>query len=172
MLPCKGSYSPLGRQLNLTSEARLIALLTAHAQTLGVAESCTGGLLAGRLTSVPGASTVFLGGIVAYSNDVKQRLLGVEQVTLERYGAVSAQTAMEMAAGAREALGVDYAAAITGIAGPGGGTAEKPVGLVFVAAAGPVGGRVTRSVFEGDRESVRAQSVNAALQLLLELLDG
>lgn len=156
----------------MTLESQLIARLLQGPHWLGVAESCTGGLLAGRLTSVPGASAVFAGGVVAYSNEVKQRLLGVQPQTLERYGAVSAQTAMEMAAGAREALGVDYAASVTGIAGPGGGTEEKPVGLVFVAVAGPTGGKVTRWVFTGDRESVRAQSVDAALGLLLELLDG
>lgn len=121
---------------------------------------------------VPGASAVFQGGVVAYANEVKQRLLGVHAATLERYGAVSEQTAMEMAAGAREALGVDYAVSVTGIAGPGGGTAEKPVGLVYIGVVGPEAGRVTRSVFPGDRESVRAQSVDAALNLLLELIDG
>jgi len=121
---------------------------------------------------VPGASAVFQGGVVAYANEVKQRLLGVHAETLKRYGAVSEQTAMEMAAGAREALGVDYAVSVTGIAGPGGGTAEKPVGLVYIGVVGPEAGRVTRSVFTGDRESVRAQSVDAALNLLLELIDG
>lgn len=156
----------------MTPEARIIERLEASGRSLGVAESCTGGLLAGRLTIVPGASAVFQGGVVAYANEVKQRLLGVHAATLERYGAVSEQTAMEMAAGAREALGVDYAVSVTGIAGPGGGTAEKPVGLVYIGVVGPEAGRVTRSVFPGDRESVRAQSVDAALNLLLELIDG
>jgi PncC family amidohydrolase len=156
----------------LTPETQVIEQLGTSGRSLGVAESCTGGLLAGRLTMVPGASAVFLGGVVAYANEVKQRLLGVQEETLARYGAVSEQTAMEMAAGAREALGVDYAVSVTGIAGPGGGTEEKPVGLVYIAALGPEGGRVTRWVFAGDREAVRAQSVDAALNLLLELIDG
>ena len=105
--------------------------------TLATAESCTGGLVAARLTSVPGSSDVFLGAVVAYADEVKARELGVPAEVLERHGAVSAEAAAAMAAGARARLGADVAVAVTGVAGPGGGTPEKPVGLVYLHAAGP-----------------------------------
>lgn len=145
-----------------------------HAVNKGVAvscaESCTGGLIAHRLTNVPGASEAFMGGLVAYSNAVKRQLLGVPQQTLEDVGAVSAEVATSMAGGARTLLGADYAVGVTGIAGPGGGTPEKPVGLVYIAAAGPDGTRVRRHVFEGPREAVKAQAAEAALRMMEELL--
>lgn len=154
----------------MTPATLLIQRLKLALASLGVAESCTGGLLSASLTDVPGASEVFRGGVVAYHNEVKQSILRVHRHTLDTFGAVSEQTAMEMVAGARLALGVDYAAAITGVAGPGGGTPEKPVGLVYIAVHGPEVGAVTRNVFSGDRASIRAQAVEKALEMLLEII--
>jgi competence/damage-inducible protein CinA-like protein len=142
----------------------------ARGLTLATAESCTGGLVAQRLTSVPGASDVFVGAIVAYSDDVKARELGVPQEILERHGAVSAEAAEAMAAGARERLGADVAVAVTGIAGPGGGTEDKPVGLVFMHADGPDGGRGLDFHFAGDRESIRRRAAVTSLHLVRRLL--
>ena len=138
--------------------------------SLGTAESCTGGLVAARLTSVPGASDVFRGGIVAYENDVKVERLAVPREVLEAHGAVSAETATAMAQGARDALGADVAVADTGIAGPGGGSAEKPVGLVYVHALGPEGEAARELQLPGDREAVRVRATAAALHLLRSLL--
>jgi nicotinamide-nucleotide amidase len=138
--------------------------------TLATAESCTGGLVAQRLTSVPGASDVFLGAVVAYADEVKARELGVPADTLEQYGAVSAETAAAMAAGARERLGADVAVSVTGVAGPGGGTEEKPVGLVFINAQGPDGERALEFQFAGDRESIRRRAAATSLHLLRRLL--
>lgn len=146
--------------------AAIIEQLATRGQHLVTAESCTGGLVAACLTDVPGASRVFEGGVVVYSNAMKERLLLVQQATLLAHGAVSEAVAGEMAVGARQSLGVDYAVSITGIAGPGGGTPEKPVGLVYVGVAGPGGFDVARYEFGGDRASVRAQTVDAAINLL------
>ena len=147
--------------LDLAREQRL---------SLGTAESCTGGLVAAGLTSVPGASDVFRGGVVAYENEVKIARLGVPEDTLTAHGAVSAETATAMARGAREALGADIAVADTGIAGPGGGTPEKPVGLVYLHASAP-GGELARELqLPGDREAVRVRATAAALHLLRMLL--
>jgi nicotinamide-nucleotide amidase len=152
-------------------EAQVGDLLRSKGWTIGTAESCTGGLVMHRLTNIPGSSDYALGGIVAYSNGVKQALLHVRSETLMTYGAVSEQTAAEMAAGAREALGVDVAVSITGIAGPGGGTAEKPVGLTYIGLSASDGVRmVERHVWSGDREAVKAASADAALQLILKAL--
>jgi len=142
----------------------------ARGLTLATAESCTGGLVAQRLTSIPGSSDVFLGAVVAYADEVKARELGVPPETLERHGAVSAETAAAMAAGARERLGADLAVAVTGIAGPGGGTEEKPVGLVYLHAEGPEGGRAVDFQFAGDRESIRRRAAVTALHLVRRLL--
>jgi nicotinamide-nucleotide amidase len=148
----------------------VVALLRERSLTLATAESCTGGLVAGRLTDVPGASAVFLGGIVAYSNDVKAAQLDVPQETLREHGAVSAETAEAMARGARARLGADVAVSVTGVAGPDGGTAEKPVGLVFLHASGPTGDLARRLDVPGDRETVRLRSTVAALHLVRRLV--
>ena len=138
--------------------------------TAATAESCSGGLIAHRLTNVAGASAYFHGGIVAYANSVKESMLGVSGDTLRDSGAVSESVAREMAEGARRRLGVDVAVAVTGIAGPGGGTAEKPVGLVHMAVAGPAGTRAEHRVFAGDRDAIKRQTADRALELLLEYL--
>jgi nicotinamide-nucleotide amidase len=138
--------------------------------TLATAESCTGGMVAQRLTSVPGSSQVFLGGVVAYADEVKAAELAVPRDVLERHGAVSAETAAAMAAGARERLGADVAVAVTGIAGPGGGTDEKPVGLVYLHAEAPGGARSADFVFPGDREGIRRRAAVTALHLVRRLL--
>jgi PncC family amidohydrolase len=137
---------------------------------LATAESCTGGLLGHRVTNVPGSSDYFEGGIVAYSYDAKERLLGVHHDTLYEHGAVSAETALEMARGARRALGADIGIAVTGIAGPGGGMPGKPVGLVYIALSARAGERVERYVWESDREGNKLRSSEAALQMLVEFL--
>ena len=140
--------------------------------TVATAESCTGGMVAARITSVPGSSSVFLGGIVSYANAVKQDVLGVPQTVLERKGAVSAECAKAMAKGVRALLGVDVAVSVTGIAGPGGGTPEKPVGLVWFGVADGRGTRSERRVFAGGRAAVRRQAAEQALELLLEATRG
>lgn len=138
--------------------------------TLATAESCTGGLVGARLTDVAGASDVYLGGIVAYANAVKAAGLGVGEKVLARHGAVSEATARAMAAGALAALGADVAIAVTGVAGPGGGTAEKPVGLVHVAAEGPGGATAREFRFPGDREEIRERAAVMALHEARTLL--
>ena len=152
-------------------EALVLDLCRGRGLTLGTAESCTGGMVAQRLTSVPGSSEVFVGAVVAYADEVKARELGVPREILERYGAVSAETAAAMAAGARERLGADLAVAVTGIAGPGGGSDEKPVGLVFLHAEGPDGSRSADFVFPGDRDSIRRRAAVTALHQLRRLLE-
>jgi nicotinamide-nucleotide amidase len=149
----------------------VLELCRARGLTLGTAESCTGGLVAGRLTTAAGSSDVFRGGIVAYDNGVKEALLGVPADLLAVHGAVSAEVAGAMANGARERLGVDVAVSVTGVAGPGGGTPEKPVGLVFFHVVGPKGERALRFELPGEREWVRARSAVAALHLVRRLLE-
>jgi nicotinamide-nucleotide amidase len=144
----------------------VLELCRARALRLAVAESCTGGQLGERLTSVPGSSDVFLGGVIAYDDSVKQRLLGVKPATLQRVGAVSEEVAAEMAAGVRTALGADIGVSITGIAGPGGGTPEKPVGLVYTAVDFGDWSRVVRLRLFGDRAEVRYRATQAALELV------
>lgn len=135
--------------------------------TVATAESCTGGLVASAITDVSGSSGYFRGGLVAYSNDAKIGLLGVSAEILETHGAVSAQVARAMAIGARGRLSVDLAVAVTGVAGPDGGSASKPVGLTYVAVADAVGVEVRRFVWAGDRLANKDSSARAALQLLL-----
>lgn len=134
---------------------------------VATAESCTGGLIAATLTGVPGASEVVWGGIVSYANEVKRESLGVREETLAAFGAVSEQTACEMARGARAALGVDVAVAVTGIAGPGGAVEGKPVGTVWIAVSSASGERARLFHFDGDRDEVRRKTVDAALEAML-----
>lgn len=139
--------------------------------SLATGESCTAGLVSHRITNVPGSSEYFLGGVVAYSNDAKARFLGVELSTLTKFGAVSQETALEMARGVRKALEADVGISVTGIAGPSGGTPEKPVGLTWIAISSHGTDRARCYVWEGDREANKAQSAQAALTLLLEVLE-
>jgi nicotinamide-nucleotide amidase len=144
----------------------VMALLRERSLSLALAESCTGGLLSSRLTEVPGASATLERAFVTYANRAKVEELGVDPGLLEREGAVSGAVASAMARGARRAAGADVGVGITGIAGPDGGTAEKPVGLVFVAVDGAAGARVRRSVFPGGRSRVRFQATQVALEIL------
>ena len=145
-------------------------LLRQKGLTLATAESCTGGLVGHLLTNVPGSSDYYLGGIISYANQAKMGLLGVRQETLERYGAVSQETVLEMAYGARQALSAGLGLSISGIAGPGGGTPEKPVGLVWVGLSAPGLGEAQRFLFSGDRVSIKEQSAREALRILLAYL--
>ncbi|HEX7578138.1 MAG TPA: CinA family protein [Verrucomicrobiae bacterium] len=147
-------------------EGTIVRLMTERNWTLATAESCTGGFIANRITNVPGASKIFLGGVVAYSNEVKRRFLGVRAKTLARRGAVSEAVAREMAEGARKKFGADFAMAVTGIAGPGGGTKSKPVGTVFIALAGAFGTIVERKLNPFGREKFKRATADQALKML------
>ena len=140
--------------------------------TVATAESCTGGRIAGAITDVAGSSAWFERGFVTYSNEAKVEMLGVSAATIAVYGAVSEATAGEMAAGAVAHSRADIAVAVTGVAGPDGGTADKPIGLVYVACCGPRRTKVVRGLYPGDRASVRDYSVSAALHLLRRELAG
>jgi PncC family amidohydrolase len=137
---------------------------------LAVAESCTGGLIGDRITNVAGSSEYFLGGVIAYAYEVKVSLLGVSWDTLKEFGAVSREVVLDMARGARRAIEADVAVSVSGIAGPGGGTPEKPVGTVWVGVAGPGFERAEIFHFQGDREANKRQSAEAALSLLCDVL--
>ena len=154
--------------------ARVVKLAEAAGITVTTAESCTGGLIAAALTEIPGASNVFDRGFVTYANGAKSAVLGVDAALISRHGAVSEEVARQMAEGACHALGITgecAAVAVTGIAGPGGGSAAKPVGLVHLAAARPGQASLHEShVFPGDRTAVRTQAVAAALRLLLRIM--
>jgi nicotinamide-nucleotide amidase len=151
-------------------EALVLEACRVRGLTFATAESCTGGLVAARLTSVPGSSDVFLGAVVAYADAVKAAELGVAKGLLERYGAVSAEVAAAMAVGARERLHADVAVAVTGVAGPGGGTEEKPVGLVYLHVEGPDGSLALELDLPGEREAIRQRATVAVLHLVRALL--
>jgi nicotinamide-nucleotide amidase len=167
---------PLERWLFARDEQRVeelvLSLAAAQGLRLATAESCTGGLVAARLTSVPGSSASFVGGVVSYSDDVKRSELGVPEQLLAAHGAVSAEVAAAMAEGARERLGADVAVAVTGVAGPGGGTTEKPVGRVHLHSAGPDGSLTRMLDLPGEREQIRVRATVTALHLLRALLTG
>lgn len=145
-------------------------LLKAAGMTLAVAESCTGGLLGGRLTDVAGSSAYFLGGVIAYNDSVKTALLNVPIALIAEHGAVSDATAGAMAIGVRSLTKADMGISITGVAGPGGGTPEKPVGATYIGVAGTEGVRVNHFLWQGDRSSNREASVQAALDMLVDYL--
>lgn len=151
-------------------EEEVVHTLMEKGYDITTAESCTGGMIASTLINVSGISEIYKEGYITYANDSKQKLLGVKEETLKAYGAVSEQTAYEMALGAAKAAGARVSLAVTGIAGPGGGTKEKPVGLVYIGCC--IDGNVTvlRNLFQGDRLSVRKQATARALELLLACL--
>ena len=151
-------------------ENQILELMQHSGLTLAVAESCTGGLVGHRITNVPGSSEYFLGGVVSYSNEVKAELLGVGTDTLAVHGAVSEQTVLEMVHGVRRLLSADIGAAVSGIAGPGGATPGKPVGLVWVGLSAPGVEQSWRYVFQGDRLAIKDQSADAVLQHIVEYL--
>lgn len=153
-----------------TLEEIIYKLLNKYQLTVSTAESCTGGLLAGRLINVPGISANFKEGYITYANESKEKLLGVLHETLETYGAVSEETAREMAYGCKQAAGTDIGIGITGIAGPDGGTQEKPVGLVYIGCCCKDKIYVKRFIFAGNRRDVRESSVESALLLLQEAI--
>jgi nicotinamide-nucleotide amidase len=153
-------------------ESVIVRLLTDRKQTLALAESCTGGVIAHRITNVPGASAVLLAGLVTYSNDAKKKFLGVHSETLEGHGAVSEPIAREMAEGARKQTGADYAISVTGIAGPSGGTPDKPVGTVFMRLAGAFGTVVARHHNPFDRETFKQVTSDQALEMLRRQILG
>lgn len=168
-------YRRFGSQIFTTEEAvtleeTVVELLKGKGKTVTTAESCTGGLVAGRLLNVPGASSVYMEGYITYSNEAKEKLLGVSHSTLEQYGAVSKETACEMAEGAAKAAGADLAISVTGIAGPDGGTKEKPVGLVYVGCYADGEARAYEFHFTGNRAKNRESTVAKALTILREAL--
>ena len=147
-------------------------IMTRRGLTLAAAESCTGGLVSHRLTNVPGSSVYFLGGVVAYANQTKLELLGVQTSTLDSHGAVSEETVLEMASGVRRALHADIGIATSGIAGPGGATPSKPVGLVWIALSAADASTARSAIYPGDRLAVKEQSAQAAFQLVLDYLEN
>lgn len=160
----------LRRRWRAYANERIAAALTDRGWTLGTAESCTGGLIGDVITDRPGSSAYFLGGVLSYSNDAKRRLLGVSEATLREHGAVSAQCALEMARGARAALGASVGISATGIAGPTGGSESKPIGLTFVGVSSPLGEQVTRNVWSFDRVGNKQATADEALRLIMHHL--
>lgn len=158
--------------MEISPEMRVGNILSQRKLTIATAESCTGGLISHRITDVPGSSAYFMGGIVAYSYEAKAGMLHVSWETLNTKGAVSQETVLEMARGAAQALGVDIAVSVSGIAGPGGGTAEKPVGTTWVGLVTRDGEWARHFIWDGDREQNKLYSSDAALELVLDYLEG
>ncbi len=158
--------------IDTTLEARIGAVLRQRGYRLAAAESCTGGLVGHRITNIPGSSTYYVGSVTAYAYEAKVRLLEVKWETLEVHGAVSEQVVSEMATGVRRALAADIGISISGIAGPGGGTVEKPVGLVCFGLSSDTGTWTTCQHFSGDREEVKSQAADFILQYLMQYLEG
>ena len=159
------------RRWRAAANERIAELLTRHHWRIGTAESCTGGLIGDELTNRAGSSTYFLGGIISYDNRIKQQALGVQAETLTHHGAVSDQCALEMARGVRATLGLDVGVSATGIAGPGGGSPDKPVGLVYVGVSTPTRERVQRFVWDADRVGNKRHTADAAFRLLIACLE-
>ncbi len=158
--------------MDQTIETQIGDILRQRGLKLAIAESCTGGLIAHRITNVPGSSDYFIGGVVAYAYEAKVKLLGVSWKTLNTCGAVSRETVLEMAGGVRQSLGTDIAISVSGIAGPGGGLPNKPVGTVWVGLAAPDGTWARLFHFPGDREQNKAAAAEAALSMLRDYLLG
>ena len=172
--PKKDRRSPVAPKVDDYMSANyaeeLGSILSANGQTLAVAESCTGGLLGHTITNIPGSSLYYLGGIVAYSDTIKMEFLEVTLATIKKYGAVSEKTALIMASSIMDLFAADIGIVITGIAGPTGGSPEKPVGTVYIAVAGESDEIVKESHFKGTREEIKEASVRAALMLAIEFL--
>jgi PncC family amidohydrolase len=158
--------------MNTPLETRIGTLLRERGLKLATAESCTGGLIADRITDIPGSSDYFVGGVVAYAYEAKVALIHVSWDTLRHHGAVSRETVIEMARGVRTALGADLAVSISGIAGPGGGLPDKPVGTTFIGLSATDGDWARKFVWEGDRRANKVSSSDAALQFVLDYLTG
>jgi PncC family amidohydrolase len=156
--------------MSLPLEVEIGKLLRPRGLTLATAESCTGGLIGHRLTNVPGSSDYYLGGVTAYAYEAKARLLGVHTETLVTFGAVSRETVLEMANGVRQAFGASVGLSVSGIAGPGGGTPDKPVGLVWLGLSAEGVERARQTFWSGDRLQIKEQAAEAALGLLIEYL--
>lgn len=156
---------------DMTTAERLVQILAARKMTCATAESCTGGGVGYSITAVSGASAVFWGGVVCYDNSVKQHILGVPEEVLATKGAVSRECAVAMAEGARRLLKTDLVVSLTGIAGPGGGNAEKPVGLVWFGLASKTGSVAEKRIFIGDREIIRASAIEHALAILVAMAE-
>lgn len=150
---------------------KIISKLTQDKHTLSFAESCTGGRIAAAFTSIPGASAILEGSCVTYSNTIKQRWLGIKEETLTQHGAVSPQCVSQMLEGITDLAGADYAIAVSGIAGPSGGTKTKPVGTVYIGIQTPFNQEVFHCLFQGDRDTVQAQSTQFAIEKLAEVLE-
>lgn len=151
----------------MTIQAKnLVELLKASGKTCATAESCTGGMIGSLITAVPGSSDVYLGGVISYANSVKENVLGVSNNTLESFGAVSGECAREMALGVKKITGADIAVSVTGIAGPGGATDDKPVGLVWFGLATNDAVRVEKAIFAGSRDDVRKSAAMHALGMI------
>jgi PncC family amidohydrolase len=158
--------------MDTSLETRVGTLLRQQGLRLAAAESCTGGLVGHRITNVPGSSTYYMGSVTAYAYEAKVRLLGVKWETLETHGAVSDPVVEEMASGVRRAMAADIGLSISGIAGPGGGTPEKPVGLVYFGLSSADRTWTDHQIFEGDRLSVKQQSADHILTMLEDYLEG